>query len=388
MALREMAMFPRLVNSTYSAKAGQHGSTIDVPLPGAVTGIDIATGSSNLAPDPTAVAPTTVPIVMNKWWDFPFTLDDREMLEAMEGTIPMQASEAVRGLANKVDASCIDLYVKVTQFQGTFGAVGFDYSASSATATPTVNATGIRKQLSKALAPNENRHVVLTPDTEAQALQMRAFQDASWSGSVDAILAGNLNQKLGFRWWIDQNLNSSFTTGTLSSGATIEVQTTTAAGATSVPLAAGAGEVIAFNKGDLIVFSNHSTVYCVQADLDVTGAANGNVSIFPALTTGVTATTHTVTFASGYKTGAIDAVESGSLNLGFHRDAFAFANRPLGGTEPGLGSISQTAIDPVSGLALRLEVTREYKRTRFSYDMLWGVDLVRPNFVVRFHAKN
>jgi hypothetical protein len=50
----------------------------------------------------------------------------------------------------------------------------------------------------------------------------------------------------------------------------------------------------------------------------------------------------------------------------------------------GLGVPPASAVDPVSGLSLRLEVTREYKRTRFSYDILFGAQLIRPEFAVRY----
>ena len=68
----------------------------------------------------------------------------------------------------------------------------------------------------------------------------------------------------------------------------------------------------------------------------------------------------------------------------FHRDAIAFATRPLQRAPSGLGTITDTMVDEVSGLSLRLEVTREHKRIRFSYDILYGYAVVRRELGARF----
>jgi hypothetical protein len=67
-------------------------------------------------------------------------------------------------------------------------------------------------------------------------------------------------------------------------------------------------------------------------------------------------------------------------NLLIHRDCLAFAMAPLLDTVqvPG-GSLTQVAVDEVSGLSLRLEVTRQHKQVQWSFDALFGGALVRPS---------
>jgi hypothetical protein len=71
------------------------------------------------------------------------------------------------------------------------------------------------------------------------------------------------------------------------------------------------------------------------------------------------------------------------VNLGFHRDAFALAMRPLENAVDGLGNQISVATDPISGVSMRLEVSREHKRTRYSFDVLYGAKLVRAELACR-----
>jgi len=159
---------------------------------------------------------------------------------------------------------------------------------------------------------------------------------------------------------------------------------------TSTPLSAGAATANGVNpagaqtvsiakatnpaplvKGDLITFAGDAQTYVVTDDVALI-VGNTAVNISPALQVAT----------AGGEVMALTA--SHTVNLAFHRDAFAFASRPLEDVvSAGLGSIIQSAVDPVSGLSLRVEVTRQHKQIRWSYDILYGGALVRPDLATR-----
>ena len=354
LALRESVRMPMLVNRGYESMAGQKGSTIDIPIPSAIAAQAVT--PSQVPPSVTNSAPTSVSLVMDQWYEAPFHLTDREMMEAMSGTIPMQASEAVKAIANTVDLSIMGNYTQVYGAAGVAGDVPFNESPGT-----TADATQLRKLLNQQLAPMDPRYVVMDPEAEASALELRAFQDVSWNGSTAGILEANINRKLGFGWFMDQNI-LSHTAGT-ASGALAAAEGTI--GDTSITTDTGTGTLVV---GDIITFANDSQQYVVSAAVANVGA--GTVTFTPPLKNTVPDTT------------AITLVADHVVNLGFHRDAFAFASRPLE-SQNLPGSMVQSATDPVSGLTLRLEVTREHKQTRFSYDMLWGSACPRPELAAR-----
>jgi hypothetical protein len=360
-SLRAASMMPMLVNRGYERNAGEKGTTIDVPIPSAITVQDVV--PNNTPPNTADIQPTTVPITLDQWKEAPFYLSDKDQLEAMEGIIPMQAQEAVNALADTINNSILGLYKDIYGFAGTPGTTPF--------ASGTADATEVRKVLQIQKAPLRPRYGVLDPEAEANALNQRAFQDQSWRSNNSAIIEGQIARTLGFDWFGHQNIPVHLA-GTLTG--TITVGADAAVGAKSIRLNTDAAEAIALKKGDIITFAGQGQTYVVTADLTVAASGNGNVLVEPGLKVAITAASNTAVSVKG----------SHTVNLFFHRDAFAFASRPLQGiVDPRLGSIITAAVDAESGLTLRLEVTREHKRIRWSFDILYGVATVRRELAAR-----
>ena len=361
LALREQTVMPLLVNRQYESLAGQKGSTIDVPIPSAITAAAVT--AANTPPSTSDNTPTSVPIALDQWYEAAFYLTDKDMMEAMTGHIPMQASEAVKALANNVDDYLLGLYTGVYGYAGVAGTTPFG--------TDTSEATNARKELNNQLAPMDPRYVVMNADAEAEALNLRAFQDASFGGGAGVILEGNINRKLGFGWLMDQNV-PSHTAGTITTGLIAKAATAVAVGLkTFICTTAASTGACALLVGDIVLFAGDTQTYVLTAAAtEATAATDVTIAFEPALKIALVGSE------------AVTVKATHVVNLAFHRDAIAFATRPLA-SQDHPAAIESVAVDPTSGLALRLEVSREHKRTRFSYDILYGASLVRPELAAR-----
>lgn len=356
MALREQTVMPRLVNGDFSADAAQKGDTIDVILPSDLTAEDVTPGTT----PPTATSTTLekVQIELNNWKKADFYLTDKEMMEVdgRENFLPVQASAAVRALANAVNQS---IHAKYTGIYGLVGAPGTTPFSSDATA-----ATAARKLLLEQKAPKENRYGVLNFDAEANALDLAAFADADRSGSSSAKIEGEIGRKYGIDWFSDDHVathvrgaaGTSLVKGAAQTGAIL-----IADGFTTKP-----------SVGDIFTINGDVQQYTVLAASDLSGTES-TLTIAPAIV------------SAAADNAAITFVDDHVVNLVFNRDAFAFANRPLAQSsqEMGLGSQIMSMTDPVTGLSLRLEVARQYKQVVWEFDILWGIALVRPELAVR-----
>lgn len=353
LALRENAIMPRLVNTDWGNEVAQQGDTINVPIPSAMTVGDVTPGPTPPAGD--NAAPTTVGIALDRWRDVDMHVTDKEAREIATGARTLQLSEAMKALANDVDAYILGLYKGVYGFAGTAGTTPFASDLSAA--------TDARKVLGQQLAPTNPRRIVLNPDAEANALLIRAVQDASFRANKEnTALTGMIGELLGFEWFMDQNVvnhaNSSGTpAGWLVDQADVAVDDTT------VDIDTGSNDP---EEGDVFTVAGDTQTYVVSSYA-----------------------TNTITFAPAAKVAwadnaAITFKAAHDVNVAFHRDGFALAVRPLAPADGFTGGHEfRTGVDPVSGLALTLEISREHMRTKYHWSVLYGAKLVRPELVAR-----
>jgi hypothetical protein len=360
-AIRENSVMTRLVRSDFGREAMQKGQSVDVPIPSPM-GI-----AGDVLPSPvfgaaTDLTPRFVPINLNRWKEAKFSLSDREIGQIMEGGImPMQVSEAARTLGNAMDSDLLNLYKGVWGVAGTAGVTPFQDGSGIVNAGVQygVNTSkDARKVLNRQLCPKENRRIVLDVEAEANASALPQFINAQASADAGVVTNGEIGVKQGFLWAMDQNVGRHTTGATGAYLFTINA----AAGATTIAVGNGTGVPA---EGDVFFIPGQTQPYVIRA-----GSTNSSWLIAPGLRAPVTTNT------------LIALVASHTPNLAFNRDAFAIAVRPFDDVLTP-GSIVQTFVDDVTGLPLRLEITRQNKQTQYSFDVLYGVALIRPELACR-----
>jgi hypothetical protein len=358
--LRENCVMPMLVNNNYSAEAEAQGAAIDINDLEDMEAFDVTPGP---APDSGVISDvdaTNRQILLNKFKAVTFLMTDKEMKEIQEGTRPRAIEKAVKALANQINSDIFSLYKEVYQVVGSPGVTPFG--------TSTQEAQKASQVLTTALADKSARRMVLDEFGYANALGLDVFQKVNMSGSSETLREGMISRALAFDWYEDQQVP----THTLGAPATAAIDASATAGDLTVVLdnAAGADLATAPVVGDVFTIAGNTQQYTVTSVTTGTPANATTVGISPALA------------ADAADGAVVTFVDSHVANLAFHREAFAFASRPILDLETP-GSIIQPLVDDVSGLAMRFEIQREWKRTVFSLDCLYGVRAIRPQFAVR-----
>lgn len=364
MRLRNRLVMPSLVNRDYSPDTATRGETVNVPVPPTVTTRAVSPGvTPSAAPD---ITEETTPIALDQWYEAPLHFTDKDRVETIDASVEMAVEAAADALAEKVNESVFARYYELYEYVGTAGTTPFTGSPSGDYSV----ATAARKVLNTNKAPLANRRLIIDPDAEEAAVNLSEFADASFTSQNGVILEGDLGRKLGFDWFMDQQVPTHTAGAWAAESPTPTVNGAHSVGATTLAVSTDdASETGSAKQGDVFTIAGDTQTYTVLADANTDASGEMSLSISPGLKVAV----------SGSEDITVKA--SHTVNIGMHRDAFALAVRAF--RPPVSNADVMTMVDDVTGLPLRLEVSRQNKQDYWSLDLLWGVKVIRPELGVR-----
>ncbi len=361
--LRESLALTMVANRDYENQitAAKRFATVNVAVPAAVA---TRTVSPDVVPPAvTTVTPTSIPITLSQWKEAPFAMDDKGLSQVDRGILPMQGNEAIKGLGNGIEDYLWSLAHGLAGFYGFAGTSGTTPFATDLSAY-----LDGRKVANNQLMGMDPRFMIINTDAEANALGLRAFQDASFRGDTDGIINGQIGRKLGALWLMTQRVP----THTAGAGTNYLVNNGAGYAIGTKTITVDGGALGALNVGDIIKFTGLAGV-------------TGHAQTYQVQSTVGGATVTSITFEPGLVAAVVDnefIANKGSfvMNLLTHRDGISYAMAPLMDTiqVPG-ATLTATAIDEISGLSLRLEVSRQHRQVQWAFDALYGGAIPRPN---------
>jgi hypothetical protein len=361
--LREYAVMPRLVNTDFANTPAGIGDSVNVRVPLAQAVSDVTPNQGPVTPVDNTYEKRS--LILNRWRKAGFYLTDKERGELGNAITPMQLQEAVKSLANDVNGFILGQYTKIWSSIGAPGTSVFD--GSTWLAATDVTRQGLAR-LAQQVVPEGDRRFVLNPITYSAGLGVEGFALANQRGNREGIAQGALGQLFGMDWYQDQQVPGHASTA-LSAGAAT-ANGVNAAGSSTISIAK-ASNTSALIAGDVLTIATGPAAgqYVVTAPTTLI-VGNTTVAISPPLR-GATAGGETITLLA----------PQNRVNLMFHRDAFHFASRPLQ-TEAASDKVMSVA-DPVTGIALRMEMIRQNKQDYIEFDVLYGATSFRPELAVR-----
>lgn len=356
---RELTGFIPAVSSDMTYNRAAKGQTVTSPVAPAATATDINPGvtppndgDQNIGKvDMTITKARRVPVRWNG--EEKLALDNNG---ASYNTILRdQFAQAMRTLANEVEADVAGLAIGASRAVGTAGTTPF--------ATNLKDSALALKALQDNGAPKGDLQLVIDTTAGANMRTLGQLTKANEANDDSLLRRGVLLDVHGFA------IRESAQVVTPASGTGASATTNAAGyavGATAITLAsAGTGTIVA---GDVITFAGDTNQYVVVAgDADVSNG--GTITLAkPGLRKAIpTAAT------------AITVTPTSTRNLAFARSAIALATRIPALPEGGDSADDRMIVtDPVSGLSFEIAIYRQYRQVQYEVSLAWGCAMVKP----------
>lgn len=356
--LRNNLIIPRAATrEPVSTDVADQGDTVTITDVGDLTAIPVA--PANVAPNPQDVGGSKRSVKIGQWYEVPFQMNDKELKEVENGFLPRVAQKAVIALATVVEN-----YIISKLLQGLPLSVGTPGTAPFQTDLAKFFDASVL--LDEYNVSSAGRTAILNPRALNNALQTRALNDASWRGNSQVMdQRPTTFDALGVTWG---QTNSLKTRAQGTANGSYLAAAAGLKGARQLPIDTGTGT---FLPGDTFTIAGDTAPYAVIS------FSGGVLSFAPGLRVNTADNAQITVVAS-----------NGVPNLLLQEDAFIFVNRPLASDSilRAAGGVFESITDPESGFSMRLELLREHKRVRWSFDMLWDAEVVNENNGVRIYG--
>lgn len=355
---REMVGFIPAVAVNAAPTGAAKGESITIPVTPTTETHDITPGQNPDDNGDQEIGSVTMTISKSKY--APVRWNGEEQLGVRNsGTynaiLAGQFAQAMRALANEVDADLAALYAGASRAYGTPGTTPFESSIK--------DVARMRKILADNGAPMTDLQLVIDTAAGANLRSLGQLTKANEADTDATLRRGLLLNISGF------NIRESgqivtHAAGSFTGDALVNNSGGYAKGATTI--AVDGATAIALKAGDIVTFSGDPAHYVVASDASATP-----ITLAAPGLRGAVADDATVTALGSY-----------AASLAFDRNALQLIARTPAMPQGGDRADDVTVVtDPVSGISFQVAVYREYRRVRYEVGLAWGVKLIKPEHV-------
>ena len=355
---REMVGFIPAVAVNAAPTNAAKGENITIPVTPTAETHDITPGQLPEDNGDQNIAKVTMTITKSKY--APVRWSGEEQLGVSNsGTynaiLAGQFAQAMRALANEVDADLAGLYVGASRAYGTPGTTPFESSIK--------DIAQMRKILADNGAPMTDLQLVVDTATGANLRSLGQLTKANEANTDDTLRRGVLLNISGFNIRESGQIVTHAAGKIEGSGAVNNVGGYKKGDTT---IAVDGASSIALKSGDIVKFDGDNSHYVVASDASATP-----ITIAAPGLMGVVADDATVTALGSY-----------TASLAFDRNALQLIARVPAMPQDGDSAADVTVLtDKVSGLSFQIAMYKGYRQVRYEVGLAWGVKLIKPEHV-------
>ena len=345
-ALKNSLGFVGSVYRDYNEEARRKGDTIQIDVPSSFVAGTVVDQS-----DENSYDTSKIDISLSNWEGVKAPMNDKELTEVSDSFIMNHLAPAADAVALRIGQDVANLSLLTPWY-------------NAATADVVDDITQLEADLFSRKVPTMGKTALLSGTKYRDLLRDPVFNNADKANTDEALRRAMVREAFDFDIMRSQ-IVVDHVAGSLTIGTQLQLNADVAAGSTTMVFKDSGGSLSGtVKKGDTFVIAGNTQRYAVAAD----ATASGNlISITVSQKTPVAySTSDNVTIRQ----------ESKTLNMGYHRTAFALAMRPL----PEVPN-STVITDSDSQLSMRLQMWYDNDNTKhwFRIDALWGLATLDVN---------